>query len=148
MTVGKINTLDVLTPAEAAGLISDHAELPSVHHFAPKVKLETRAMNAASGDVSYTGYGFQPVGLLILSTRLMYGGSIGSSEPALAEHCLYRVYADSEVLSGPYIIWQQAGSLGYQNAVLKTYDADGFTLTWVKSGTATGDFNFLVFAFK
>ena len=53
-----------------------------------KVKLETRDMTAASGDVSYTGYGFTPTGIIITATTATTAGSVGSSEPALAEHCL------------------------------------------------------------
>ncbi|GAI27525.1 unnamed protein product, partial [marine sediment metagenome] len=47
-----------------------------------KVELETRARDAAGGDVSYTGYGFRPMGLIIHASDLC--SSIGVSEPGLS----------------------------------------------------------------
>ncbi|GAH96483.1 unnamed protein product [marine sediment metagenome] len=110
-----------------------------------KPKLETRAMSAASGDVSYTGYGFQPTGLIIMARVPGQAyASIGASEPALGEQCLRT--------RGGIIEHEAAivhlGETPFQQAVVKTYDADGFTLTWTKSGTPDGTGDLHVFAFK
>jgi len=112
-----------------------------------RVNLETRDLAAASGDVAYTGYGFTPSGLIILAYTADggSGGSIGASEPALTEYCLYRVTSTAVVGVGATIIYIDAG--GTQSAVVKTYDADGFTLTWTKGATPTGTAYLIVFAF-
>lgn len=113
----------------------------------PKVKLETRARDGASGDVAYTGYGFTPVGLLIIAVDDgLYGASIGSSEPALAEHCIYlKGVVPTAVANIIYI----GGDANHQKAVVKTYDADGFTLTWTKGANpGAGTINMHVFAFQ
>lgn len=128
-----------------------HPTLPGAHHtpaVAPKVKLETRNMAAAIGDVAYTGYGFRPTGLIILSV-LVDRGSVGSSEPALAEHNLYGGTTAGQSSFSAYICSILTSNINnWQMAVLKTYDADGFTLTWTKGGTPTGIAQLHVFAFK
>lgn len=135
---------------DAPTLISDHAGVSDAHHTpatSPKVKLETRSQTASSGDVSYTGYGFQPTGLIIL-TKAPAGVSIGTSEPALVEHCLYRDDT-GDALYDSYIAFSTPNSGQEQKAVVKTYNADGFTLTWTKVGTPPGGtLNLHVFAFK
>lgn len=113
----------------------------------PKVKLETRDMAAESGDVSYTGYGFQPSGLVILAS-LGITGSIGSSEPALAEHCIYNYNVTPPLKYGANVVNVSAGNSDRQAAVVKTYDVDGFTLTWTKTATPTGTATLHVFAFR
>ena len=111
-----------------------------------KAKLETRARNAASGDVAYTGYGFTPTGLIIIAVDGS-NGSIGSSEPALAEQCLYEVGGVMSIETK--IVYIDEGDAKRQHAVVKTYDADGFTLTWTRVGVTTaGTINLHVFAFR
>lgn len=114
--------------------------------FTTCVKLETRVGDAASGDVSYTGYGFTPRGLSIQAESTV-GSSIGTSEPALAEHGLHQtgtmIYRVDEV------VHIGGNAAVYQKAVVKTYDADGFTLTWTKNGASPATLiNLHVFAFK
>ncbi len=102
----------------------------------PKIKKDTRDMEAASGDVSYTGFGFRPTGLLITAIRAS-GSSVGSSEPSLEEQCHYvkcTPSCSSSSTTSAIIYIQHTGD-GYQKAVVKTYDIDGFTLTWTKSNT-------------
>ena len=139
-------TADKLLKGAGVGVAPTEIDVPA----SPKVKLETRDLAAASGDVSYTGYGFQPSGLIIIAYTAGEGsgGSIGSSEPALAEHCLCSV-------SGTWTVGVSANIIKFaltdgkgQTAVVKTYDADGFTLTWTKALLPTGTANLHVFAFK
>ncbi len=114
-----------------------------------KVKLETRDFAAASGTVSYTGYGFQPTGLLI-SAGGKERGSFGSSEPALAENVFYEMNVAKDFTTDEEsIIWVYDGTNNqYQKARVTAYNEDGFSLIWTKSGTPTGTIVFHVFAFR
>ncbi len=114
----------------------------------PKVKLETRDMTAGSGDVAYTGYGFQPTGLLILAVLANTAFSLGSSEPALAEHCMDIRSSATPDINADWMLQLVPSGGNYQVCVVKTYDADGFTLTWTRGGSPTGTANLHVFAFK
>ena len=117
-----------------------------------KLKNETRAMDAATGDVAYTGYGFTPRGLIIFASYV--GGqdgrvSLGFGDNALAEMCFYstRTAIIGFSLSYTVIAWIAESDTLDQRAVLKTLDADGFTLTWTRTGaTAAGTANLIVFA--
>jgi len=112
-----------------------------------KMKLESRALDAASGDVAYTGYGFTPSALLIVGYAALYDhSSIGSAEPALTECCLW--LDDTPAGEGAAILGQWGIGNG-QSCVLKTFDTDGFTLTWTKIGTSSaGPIALHCYAFK
>jgi len=116
-----------------------------------KVLSHTREMDAATGDVAYTGYGFQPTTLIVIGVVADLGDivSIGFADVNLAEMCAYRenttdlFYIDTAKLM---FLNETYGSLS-QAAVLKTLDADGFTLTWTKDGTpASHTATFIVLA--
>ena len=112
----------------------------------PFIKVESRNIVAASGNVSYTGYGFKPKALVIIAKESAYDGvSIGSSEPATASQCAWM--KPTNIVGGfPNIIFLTST---YQKAVISSYDADGFTLTWTKvSECAPGTITMQVFAFK
>ena len=112
-----------------------------------KVKAETRAMDAASGDVAYTGYGFQPSGLIIFAYFSVALGSIGSSNPAKLCLCAYRRATTYWQNDATNIVFVYAATYS-QSALVKSYDADGFTLTWTLVGTQAGTIYLTVFAFK
>lgn len=98
----------------------------------------TREMDAVSGDVSYTGVGFTPTAAIFFAAVgtecVSFGGSDGTddgcsftydSSPSLysyAANCIY--------------LWQAAGK--NQKAVVKTFDSDGLTLTWTRTGATAG----------
>lgn len=121
--------------------------------FNNKLLSHTRTLDAADGDVSYTGYGFRPTALIILAG---FGGgaplSVGFGDVNLAEMCLYNAPPSAAewtrfTISTNTIVYMQTSTGNYAVAVLKTLDADGFTLTWTKTGTPTpGAATFIVFA--
>ncbi len=111
-----------------------------------KVKAETKDMTAASGDVSYTGYGFTPTGLIIFAYVASNRGSIGSSDPAKAL-ISFTLVSTTFTLGNSVIVYLNL-AVGRQDAIVKSYDADGFTLTWTKTGSPTGTGYLTVFAFK
>lgn len=118
-----------------------------LHSFA---KLETRNMTAASGDVSYTGYGFLPRALIIFSARnANLEAAWGVCDVGLRESCIYLSYAPGRFGLGSYILHIITGATpDYQRAIVKSLDTDGFTLTWTKAGTPSGTIDMAVLALR
>jgi len=114
--------------------------------FSSKLLNHSRLGADASGDVAYTSYGFLPKALIIfavISANPYF--SLGFGDENLAEMCLIspsaNYYLSTTSIINPY---NSAGNS--QVAVLKTLDADGFTLTWTKNGTGGSDITFIVLA--
>jgi hypothetical protein len=113
-----------------------------------KLGTETRDMTAGSGDVAYTGYGFQPTSLIIAAGGGDQGGtSIGLGDVNLAEGCFFITGAGGVNVTNKMVYMLSGGSAD-QTAVLKTLDADGFTLTWTKVGSPTGTATLYVLALR
>lgn len=102
-----------------------------------KIITGTRDFAAASGDVAYTGVGFTPTSIMAFAYGGTYMSSVGVSDSAGAEACSSKNY-DSTSDGGAFLIYFTTAAGAYQTAVVKTYDADGFTLTWTKVSTASG----------
>uniref|UniRef100_A0A6M3K1T1 Uncharacterized protein n=1 Tax=viral metagenome TaxID=1070528 RepID=A0A6M3K1T1_9ZZZZ len=115
-----------------------------------KLKSETRAMDAASGDVAYTGYGFQPTSLLVFAACNAYEvASWGLADVNLLEGCIYSKPTGTNEIDTNLIHIIELYDSKNQLAVLKTLDADGFTLTWTRTGaTAAGTITFKVLALR
>jgi hypothetical protein len=96
----------------------------------------TRAMDAASGDVSYTGTGFTPSFLIVFSVLGNASSSVGL---AGSSHSYVNVvYGAATTYYQPNdstCIWILEESGKEQKASLKTFDSNGFTLTWIKVGS-------------
>jgi hypothetical protein len=118
--------------------------------FSSKSKYHSRNFATAAGDVSYTGYGFQPTALRCFATYY-YGGNLamsgGSSDSAKGAACNYS-RGNGYVAGGlPFFISIYAAAANYQWATIKSYDSDGFTLTWAENkGGYTGFIYFSVLA--
>lgn len=99
----------------------------------------TRDMTAATGTVAYTGVGFTPSMIIFFGS---IGGTVFSSWGAVQGSNKFSMYRDDgtadETISANYgiIIFTSTGVL--QTAEISTYDSDGFTLSWVKTGSPTG----------
>lgn len=93
---------------------------------------ETRDYGAVSGDVSYTGYGFTPTALLIIAAtagtdRTSIGGTEGTEHGCISE--------EADALIAPSTTnLISCGTASGQTAIYKSFDSDGFTLTWTKNG--------------
>jgi hypothetical protein len=105
-------------------------------------------MMAANGDVSYTGVGFTPKAIFFISSADMGGDgasySTGFSTGASKNYCAFALknvnsYFEPADTSTAYSL-KLSDKSGYsQTAVIKSFDADGFTLTWTKSGSTPPD---------
>jgi len=115
-----------------------------------KVKAESRDMSLPTQDVSYTGYGFMPTTLLIFA-----GGPPGTSNLSWgmvdSEKYMARLRQNPAGQVGYNvndIIYLETTTGNIQKAQLISYDPDGFTLRWTKSGSPTGTLVFYVWAAK
>jgi len=99
----------------------------------------TRATAAASGDVSYTGVGFAPTALICIAVNttsvqnVTFGFGVSDAGESLI---ILNALAGTPAMSleaANFINMLTAPA--QQFAILKTLDADGFTLTWEKGGT-------------
>lgn len=100
-----------------------------------KVKEYTRDGTAASGDVSYTGVGFTPTSLqcimIVNGTKYNSNGFSDSSKNSIGRaQTGDNLYYDKQQICA----YTDQNNWG-QYATVKSYDADGFTLTWTKLGT-------------
>ena len=112
-----------------------------------KVIMAIRAMDSESGSVNYTGVGFKPSAVLILSSQLGTGiWSIGIQD-----------IGDAWSLYGYSGNWYNYGNLVYlieavgktQTGNITTWGADGFTITWTREGVpAAGGVRMLFLCFR
>jgi len=99
----------------------------------------SRDATAASGNVAYTGVGFTPTSIIVVaaisSGTACCTGQVDSTKDG------YCISAASGTLWIPYpsfvLLYPNADG-NFQLATVNSFDADGFTLAWTKSGTPTG----------
>ncbi len=109
-----------------------------------KIITATRDMTTASNDVAYSGVGFVPKAIIVFAcgetlTAASWGFLDGTRNQAIADYSAAGAGANVWTSGGAYgiILVTTAGGIN-QLASLKSFDADGFTLTWTKAGTPTG----------
>lgn len=100
-----------------------------------KLIYATRDGTAAGGTVSYTGVGFKPTSIIaLMSVDGTLYRSEGFSDPNRTPGCTYQSAANVSYENNSQIITYSNQSGWAQSANVASYDADGFTLTWVKIG--------------
>lgn len=102
-------------------------------------KQSTRAVDAANGAVSYTGFGFQPttcVGAGGTSDSTVYK-TLFSSVDSAGNSLAVATYGAAMIasVSSVFFAFFDATATNNQTAVWTSYDTDGLTLTWTKTGT-------------
>jgi hypothetical protein len=112
----------------------EEANLPQMIAFRA-----TRAYNAESGDVTYTGVGFQPDIVMCVAGNTT-SASTGIWENGGYEDC---VYDDSSRATAHSVLFLVLSGLNAynQSAAIVSVTSDGFTITWTRatgSGTGTG----------
>lgn len=117
-----------------------------------KVITATRDLTAANGDVAYTGVGFKPSSIIaIASVNDSYTQSFGMVDSLSGMGYLYFPISASgkaETGTGNFLIGMTTYASNFQTAQLKTFDTDGFTLTWAKNGTPSGTFTMIFLCFR
>jgi hypothetical protein len=139
VTTGTDNTL-IVTP-KAIGDAGLNTRLKS------KLIQVTRDLTAVDGNVSTTGVGFTPTALIVQYgiDSTVYGGN-GLADSSKAAKCVW-VQTNTAFYPQSTLIFCPSGAGAFQTATVSSYDADGFTLTWAKTGSPTGTLtmNFLCF---
>jgi len=110
----------------------------------------TRVTSVGSGDVSYTGVGFKPSAIIIISN---FPSDVASTSISIGfgttDGNIYMQYVAGvgSVGSTNNIVNVGNGSTAVNYANLKSFDSDGFTLTWTKVGspTSTAKLGYLAF---
>lgn len=93
----------------------------------------------ASGDESFTGVGFTPKVVIAFSalSAATEHAMLGIADSDLANYLLYLNGSAWESTVTKFLnLWVSSGN--YQEAIIKSMDSDGFTVTWTKTGTPTG----------
>jgi len=132
--------------------IYDANSAEATTRLASKTITLTRDIAGANGDVSYTGIGFVPTSI-IFSYMTTDGKCVGTgmvdSVKAMASYFSAQQagYLVGVSASDKCIYFSNQSGTDHQ-ALLKTYDADGFTLTWNKTGTPTGTGNIIAMCFR
>ena len=121
-----------------------------------KVGTFTRDMTLASGTQAVTGVGFKPRAVLFLANVNNTGqASIGvGALPNTATGPFSSVSLNSRTATSPGtwstnsgVVFAYQGVSDFYNGNLSDFDADGFTMSWVKTGSTTGtlEVNYIAF---
>lgn len=105
-----------------------------------KVKQISRDLTATGGQVSYTGVGFTPSAIISLAGLGADVTSIGVADSAKGGLLLSGgpTWATNTGAVGATLGLYSSSGGNYQTWNVYSYDADGFTLTWSKTGSPTG----------
>lgn len=140
--VFRIPSQDVPLVDPKTGLISidwyDKLVLMQTLLSAPqKIVTFTRVLSVASGLQSVTGVGFVPR-LISFQTGILAGlawSSSGQSD-GTSNTCIEDI-GTTNVFQAAFAGIQRDAAGNFQSFVLSSFDADGFTLNWTKTGTPT-----------
>lgn len=141
VAIDGILTVDVINEKTSAeGVTVDGALIKDGYGFPLRSTIisGTRAASAGAGDQALTGAGFTPTTIHIrMCVASADTASWGFGDDAVDETALrYETtsYHYNEDTNNIAALGDSGGSNGY-TAVLKTLDADGFTLTWARQGS-------------
>lgn len=124
--------------------------LDTVARLASKVIVATRDMTAASGDVSYTGVGFKPsciIALVNIDANQNASLGIGVCDSSRTDNTVGQ-YNGGYLYQGSAFITVESTGAQAQIAVVKSFDIDGFTLTWTKQNSPTGTAKIIFLCFR
>lgn len=133
----------------AAGKIFADANGLLIAHAGIKVGTFSRDSTLSAGNQSITGVGFTPVGIIafalvegVTTQQISWGIDDGSSP-----RCMY-FYGSGSSGSNPFLVQIEAATNVYSRFKISSWDSDGFTGAWTKSGSPTGSINVTYIAFR
>jgi hypothetical protein len=109
-----------------------------------KVGTFSRVMTSNSGDVAYTGVGFKPSMVIFIVSPSTQSANLSLSigfDNITAAVCGTIIGISNYASDNSHSIYAYYDTGKYQTGIIKTFDSDGFTITWVKNGAADGTFN-------
>lgn len=116
-----------------------------------KVGFISRDTSLAASTVAYTGIGFKPGFLRVYYCQ---EDSHPAGRAGIGWHLNWSISDYEAVIAGSYEItqanmiqsYQSSGVVGYGH--IDSLDSDGFTISWGKTGAASGNLNVLYEAYK
>jgi hypothetical protein len=149
---GKATGAEITTGTEDAKIATPKAlaDADVNTRLRSKVISFTRDLSAAAGDVAYEGVGFQPTAIIMFGAKGdTCSWSIGFADSSATEKGLHNRLANTIYVGTAFsLAIGDLASNAYQSAVVKNYDADGFTLTWAKTGSPTGTATICALCFR
>lgn len=143
LDTGKVNKTDKATGGEVVTGTNDTKYITSKAigdadlntRLKSKIISFTRDGTATGGDVSYTGVGFKPTSIVaLMSTNGSAYCSEGYSDSVKVSMTKYQTGTGTTYIGGNLIMYSDQNTFA-QSAIVKTYDNDGFTLTWTKTAS-------------
>ena len=130
-------------------LIKDQAIDPTARLQSKTIAI-TRDMSLGAGSVSYTGVGFKPTALIAMADQDGTGFfNWGFCDSALGLQSMQRAHDGNFYASGQVYLIQIDIASGQQvYCTVTSFDADGFTLNWLKAGSPTGTINAKIICFR
>ena len=100
----------------------------------------SRDLSLATGNIGYTGVGFQPIGLIFMYAKsgANFESGVGFSDGTNDYSTMY--YGGSGAINANAIYWNDTfGGLLVYTGDVNSLDSDGFTIAWTKlTGSPTG----------
>lgn len=129
-----------LYPGDAMRLLCTGAAFNTIglRGLRSKIVSFTRDLSSSAGNVAYTGAGFKPTCVIFFSnyaTATVYI-SAGFSDQTGGGASIALLNGTATFTSFPIYIGNNTGA--YQTGAISSYDADGFTITWAKTGAPSG----------
>lgn len=104
-----------------------------------KVGMFTRDMTLASGTQTITGIGFTPSVIIFFSIAQNTEGASWGIDDLTEHECVYQKWNGSCDTYHGHCIELRHSSGNIQHAIISSMDSDGFTLTWTKTASPTGN---------
>lgn len=137
----KIATLLLALFFAAPAAQADQFNIP----FALKSKIinATRDLTAATASVAYTGVGFKPRAIIAFGTVNSvtintYTTYVGAADSGLIASSMSPFGTGNSASTTTLLGFFDTGASNFQSATVASMDADGFTLSWTKTGVPTG----------
>jgi hypothetical protein len=148
-------TLAALVPALGSANLKQFMNAGATSpEWASGVKIGTFTKDSADAgaDVAYTGVGFKPSSVIFLcNVSTTTATSIGFDTQS-AHGVIFDRYAQTASVNwagnSSYSIIICIGVGVEYDGAIKTFDADGFTITWTKTGNCTGTISVFYLAFR
>lgn len=144
ITTGTTRTITVPNKSGTMAMTSDVAISAKVGSF-------TRDLTAASGAQAVTGVGFTPKAVVFLSAvsssaEMSVGATDGANMGYLEDQ--QNITGATWLAGSGAVIGLVQSNVDFSRAVIASMDADGFTLTWTKTGAPAGTGTVLFLALR
>jgi len=138
------DTLNVYGKVVITGALANAGTYNEVSPCRQKVVNITRVTDADSGDVAYTGVGFKPKTIQTIAacaSSIYLGADDGTTKGTNGVYGTTPNYSSGTTTRCIYIV-DSTGAKA-QDAFVKTWDVDGFTLTWAET-TGWSDTGYII----